>query len=139
MEAHLKVTKETINGKLCTVIWHSPEPRQGCLDDVLWGYNGVGEIYSNYYGHEHIATALPALTRNPTPEDAPLLYRYASEGIEVQYGYTDHTGEHCLLAADNGGYAALDWVLGKQYKVGFEKAVDKDDNRIDVAILDGGE
>jgi hypothetical protein len=44
------------------------------------------DLMANEFTHPpqmvtHIATALPALPRNPKPEDARLLYRYMAEGI----------------------------------------------------------
>lgn len=131
----LTTTIEEIKGEKFTVVWHiKPEViAKDFKPNAVDMPDGNVILLDTFVP---IATALRALPRNPTPKDAPLLYAYASHGIEAQYGYIDHTGEDCMLAADNGGYALLDWVLRKQYKVAFEEAIDSEGNRIDVAIED---
>ena len=107
-----KVTIEEINGKQCTVIrkpfdaeWVKEQLSMGNhvrmeavypdQDTVLIECSTktypAGESVSYFGAYDcfaeedikHTLTILPALPRKPTPEDAPLLYRYASEGLMV--------------------------------------------------------
>lgn len=76
----IKTTIKTINGKLCTVIWHEKKP-DGVNLEYSYTKHGCEVYCSPPFSIIHIATALFALPRHPKPEDAGLLYRYASEGI----------------------------------------------------------
>lgn len=83
------ITTEEINGQKMTVVWHTDKFR-------LWAHIGrdVGIDWKQgvdgccyWFSQEPaycIATALPALPRNPKPEDAKLLYRYMAEGIALR-------------------------------------------------------
>lgn len=118
----MKTTIETINGKKYTVVWH---------DGALSGFfsNGVvtdplGCKYAYNHQLEVSATGLPALPRHPNPEDAPLLYRYASEGL--------------FPAGTMGGRfndcAAIAYLVGGNALPEMTHAIDKDGNKVEVAI-----
>lgn len=83
----MKITIETINDELCTVIWYNKgiEPDIKYADVKLLDGSWIFRIRrptARGCKIKHIATALPALPRHPKPEDAPLLYRYMAEGVE---------------------------------------------------------
>lgn len=131
-----KVTVETIGGKKCTVVWH----KESKLCDEWIRANSGGlllvrkTVASPYVGYDHIATALPALPRNPTPDDARLLYRYMAEGIEAVYGYKDHTGEDCAISAATN-LDSLEWIISKNYKISLKHTL-MNGQPCDVAIDD---
>jgi len=75
------ITIENINGQLMTVVWHRKvEPTWKTEWYKLQDCYALLHVKNTTY---HIATALPPLPRNPTPDDAQLLYRYLSEGIQL--------------------------------------------------------
>lgn len=98
----MKTSIETRNGKLVTVIrksfdaeWVGEQLAVG-MPVVAEYLNDGGSTYRKvlrdalerkcYEAQTEITplytiTILPALPRNPKPEDVPLLYRYASEGL----------------------------------------------------------
>lgn len=135
----METSIETINGKLCTVI-HSDEPKplgRNIFTKAYpspFGYN----IYGNYmievegrWENPLLATALFALPRNPTPEDAPLLYRYASEGIRIIA--TVGLGKKSLPDAF---IASLIHLHDGREHYTITHAVDNHGNRVEVAIHD---
>lgn len=83
-----KITVETIQGKPYTVVWRDINTDEDIASGFVEGKfekiasDGVCK-YLVVHDEDIAATALPALPRHPKPEDAPLLYRYASEGIFV--------------------------------------------------------
>lgn len=134
----MKTSIETINGELYTVIW--PD-KLWDKRDSFWADSGLG--YNLYYKNQRIdspiidieliATALPALPNRPKPEDAALLYRYASEGVFAR-GATKS-----WVDGERGGYWTRDndsWLLGVDAAYIYEitHAVDADGNRVEVAI-----
>ena len=85
-----KITKETINGAEFTVVWHKGYIDRECfLSPVVADYGFIFPVYDKIESNKRSleATALPALPRNPKPEDAPLLYRYMAEGITPVCNY----------------------------------------------------
>lgn len=92
----MKTTIEEINGKLFTVIWHKNVTQSGyCFDNLrkrnlYFQPDGIGYLIfaNNFY-----AAALPALPRNPKPEDTRLIHRYLAEGIVLSFATYDEMGE----------------------------------------------
>ncbi len=82
-----KISIEEIQGKKYTVVWH---------EEDLHGYRvkaiTVGYVLFCCNRTAHLATALPALPRNPKPEHAALLYRYMAEGFEIGFDKNFHSG-----------------------------------------------
>lgn len=84
----MKPTIETINGRLCTVVWVGEigKVESCCVAPFSDGFILYDDWDLKHFP-QHIATALPALPRNPAHEDAETLYRaaclYSSEGLEV--------------------------------------------------------
>ena len=121
------VTIEEIDGKKYTVVWHKYGAlAKGSVEHVEW----LGKVILYWFGSDinggstHIATALPALPQKPNPEDAPLLYRYASEGF--LFGTTTR-----LLS----GAGIICW-LGGGGSCEIVHMTDKEGNRVEVAIKD---
>lgn len=87
----MQVSVETINDKLMTVVWYGSlgfQCKSLGISDNNWKtlHNGVKialstQIEPEYGKQIHFATALPPLPRNPTADDAWLLYLYASHGL----------------------------------------------------------
>ncbi|MCA9340410.1 MAG: hypothetical protein KDA17_05840 [Candidatus Saccharibacteria bacterium] len=80
----------------------------------------------------YIISKLPALPKHPTPEDAALLYRYASEGLFPR-GYKDFKNQYIWHVE------ALEIDPLKYKGVEITHATDTEGNRVEVAIQDGGE
>lgn len=81
----MKTSIETINGKLCTVIWHDYIPNKSTLGRRFAElYGDVRVFFMDADCLRQIATALPALPRHPKPEDAKLLWRYMAEGMYIR-------------------------------------------------------
>lgn len=74
------ITVEEIDGEQYTVIWSDLPYVAAYLD---WTDTNLGKVAVHGRSDSWLATALPALPRRPKPEDARLLYRYASEGIKA--------------------------------------------------------
>lgn len=78
----MKTTIEIIDGVPHTVIWYI-EPDFWDLSEFIGvDKTGVTRGYTKQGDIEYVA--LPALPRNPRPEDAPLLHMYAAHGLVVQ-------------------------------------------------------
>lgn len=81
---------ETIGGKLFTVIWHELDAKKALESgaDMSWYDMHVGAmLLSNdpdRFAAKYVATALPALPRNPTQGDARLLHAYAAQGVYIR-------------------------------------------------------
>lgn len=122
----MKTSIEEINGKKYTVVWYWNTLRtfeQTLRDGSI--------IFGDALG-DHIATALPALPRNPKPEDAPLLYRYAAEGIWAQI--VDHGDKSVKDWPQRGEFTQLHPDLWVKRDIQIYEAIDKDGNTIDIAI-----
>lgn len=91
----MKTTIETIDGCKCTVIWMD-SAYEDCL--VYTNADGCIRMYDINTG-VHVCTALPALPRNPTADDAPLLYRYAAEGVNAFVELVDENDELTWMSA----------------------------------------
>lgn len=98
----MKVTKETINGREYTVIWHDKGAASEYTHDygfMPWQKTSHGYVAGEFSANW--ATALPPLPRRPKPEDAPLLYRYMAEGFYIRGNtYNDFEGERqecCIM------------------------------------------
>jgi hypothetical protein len=66
--------------------------------------------FFNINGDYHIATALPAPPRHPKPEDVPLLYRYAAEGIRIKMEWHNRSQEYSAIW--NGDSLTGWWDMG---------------------------
>lgn len=90
-----KVSIEEIGGKQYTLIW-----RDGIKNNRWKEFSTI----ETEYGYEIIscnrsfATALFALPKHPKPSDAELLYRYASEGLEVYAEFIPKNGNKGVSA-----------------------------------------
>lgn len=86
------ITIEEIDAKKYTVVWTK--------------YSDSSSIFTSYeVDSVMFATHLPALPRNPKLEDAPLLYRYMGEGIDIYfeaYGHGEVWSERMVGAYENG-------------------------------------
>lgn len=103
------ITIEKINGVPHTVVWHG-KPNNP-LSDWQYGALGTRVMFCMLHGKRNyriMATALPPLPRHPTEADAPLLFAYASHGIEVWATRTDFVGKGFTVT----GIAVLN-MLGK--------------------------
>jgi len=88
------------------------------------GFNN-GFEFTYDYTMTSVVTILPALSKHPKPEDAALLYRYASEGIFAVGVHGEEEYETC----------GFDDFLGEiNNKLRTVGAVDADGNRVEVAI-----
>jgi hypothetical protein len=86
-----RTTTENINGELMTVVWHSPTIKSVIGRRFVRLESGVKEFFAGADCLHHIATALPALSRNPKPEDAAemealtrLFSEYRAKGLMPQ-------------------------------------------------------
>ena len=126
----MKTSIENIGGQLCTVVWYwsygdFPTPEEWKLTRQL--VNGERHAIIAY---DHIATALPALPRNPKPEDAQLLYRYMAEGIYPDMVDVD-SGEPGLF---NGMFIIVsDDECGESYSPKITHATHNGE-RVEIAI-----
>ena len=132
----MQVTIETINNKQCTVIrkpfdaeWVKEQLNMGifpsvdlkCSKPLTGSVLCYKDSYFTYYDPQwneiisfekemlelySVITILPPLPRNPTPEDAPLLYRYMAEGLEPhasvvvnprKYSGIEHSAGHGII------------------------------------------
>lgn len=123
----MQVTTYTINGKLYTVIM--PDDIEAFeIKESDWFIDWRGyhvAINRTCEGNEYIvAHALPALPRNPKPEDAALLYRYASEGLFVCMG----NGE--VVVRSNG---VIVFISDGDFEI--THCLDTQRNRVEVAIV----
>lgn len=131
------ITIEEINGEKYTVVWHgsperTPEPRQwfempdGTFILLVLEFDGGANCY---------ATALPALPRHPKPEDAPLLYRYMAEIIDITIKQTNNDPD-CLDFVGLFSEGAEEWfITTDEYKVEITHAINSDTGeRVEVAI-----
>ncbi len=126
------VTIETIAGKQCTVIWHDTKPRRFSGD---WRVLNCGSIvlYSPTNRSHHIATALPALPSKPKPSDAPLLYRYMAEGLDLR---------GIEMRPDSGGWKDPRKIKGvrillSKYPVKITHAIDSETGkRVNIATTE---
>lgn len=132
----MKVSVETINGRECTVIHRNGDYTPDGAGFLKCTTSLGHEVYSKKSG-AHLATTLPPLPRHPKPEDAPLLYRYASEGVIAEYRYEDHCGDEYILSINEDGFAGLGYCLAKHWAVSYVHAIDLEGNRVDVAITGG--
>lgn len=164
----MKTSVETIKGKLCTVI-RKPFDLEGVREHFVYNDSLQLEIQHSKYDKDrnkyyliperqsalsfnearkirsasdivYIITALPALPRNPTPEDAPLFSVYESHGL---FAIIDVGGDGDLIQPSNisgklyitegwNDYRLVDGVDSVAY------VSDKDGNRVEIAI-EGGE
>lgn len=162
----MKTSIETINGQLCTVIrkpFCADYVREqlemgvpvvceyGLFDDSVVRHALFSELVLDahiaLYGEaamRHTLTILPALPRNPTADDAPLLYRYASKGVLAQ-GYCDESQECYDEEADHvfkgevGFLEMLDFMVRNQdsyWRFEITHATDTVGNIVDIAIVD---
>lgn len=161
----MKVSIETIGDKHCTVIrkpfdaeWVAEQINMeqsvlACTDEravdyfTLWNYSG--EDFMSGGGkviHEddliYTLTILPALPRNPKPEDAPLLYRYMAEGIEAISTLYDDGAERFVnnvdfltMLSQLKHYGNKEVDGGGMY-IQITHAIDVDGNKLEVAIHD---
>lgn len=145
----MQVSVETIAGKLHTVIWYTNDVR--VWEKQNWKATRGGGYMAFFHGEDddshHIATALPALQRHPKPEDAALLYRYASEGLTVCGESIDNNGKNhlfCFVGSGSKGMYTehnpphdarvnLDWF--RHYPV--THAIDSTGQRVEIAIAAG--
>ncbi len=89
----MKTSIETIYGNKFTFIWHMSKPADNFAgfieyDETPHGYEvyyPITNINGKTIDRYHLATALRRLPLHPKPDDAKLLYRYASEGLEVHF------------------------------------------------------
>ena len=79
----MKVTIEQIKGVNYTVVWHED------IDADVLHEEGLYDCYGFYIcingNRKVIATALPPIPRNPTADDAKLLYLYTSHSLNIHY------------------------------------------------------
>lgn len=77
------ITPETINDKLCTVIWHDESlvKDKNALKLYAWSKTRHGFSVSN--SKEIFIEALFAFPRNPTAKDAALYSQYKACGIHI--------------------------------------------------------
>jgi len=145
----MKTTIETINGKLCTVIWHE-DLNDPAINDMIemaqethhtlksWRSYKDGYVWMICNGA--IAAALPALPLHPKPDmsDAEvealkrLIAAHYSADINVEYLYADHTGE-CYDLSVEEGLSSFRWALDKNFDVYFNRATHKGE-RVKIAI-----
>ena len=79
-----KITVETINRKKYTVVWHEEKTWESDNSDPVINIPlRVSKALIGQNTGVHVATILPALPRHPKPEHAPLLHRYAAEGLTL--------------------------------------------------------
>ena len=137
----MKTTIETINGKEYTVVWYGsknklPKPiqwfRMPNREQILLikELDGGCNVY---------ATALPALPRHPKPEDTPLLHRYAAEGLMVWWADNDKNNPMRNAWMSNPHLVQFNEIArhtDSRTRIEITHAVDKDGNKIDVAIKD---
>jgi hypothetical protein len=90
----MKTTIETIKGKPYTVVWHMPTYADDGFKaqdgEVMFAMPLGGYVLANIDCKEVLATALPALPKHPTAEDAALLYLYAAHGLYPVFTDTRH-------------------------------------------------
>jgi hypothetical protein len=85
-------------------------------------------------------TILPPLPKHPTPDDASLLYRYMSEGLQVHADIGNVKLNEPLLGFDNSSIG--EWIFGhgfyghRHYKLEITHAVNAQGKRVEVAIMD---
>lgn len=145
----MQTSVETISGKLCTVI-KRPFDAEWVREQLAMGMPYMYEAEDGYRGNfypkirtlvekaidigrltpKYVITILPALPRRPTPEHAPLLYRYASEDVFVVG--TGHDGP----SYPNGLGLSGILHLSKTHKGKAEitHATDTNGNKIEIAI-----
>lgn len=146
----MQTTIETIGGKLCTVI-RKPFDADWVREQLSMGIPVVGElprgeripfyildIDQEFYDYPFVVTILPALPRHPKPEDAPLLYRYAAEGIHLSFVWGNYTEEHYEMCTRSSGIVeVMDYIQRKQIPLPtFSHAIDAQGNRHEIAITD---
>jgi hypothetical protein len=118
----MKTTIEEINGVKHTVVWHSDMRIGYWINCGLFYVKTLSHVEikdeePNSVSQKHVATALPALPRNPTADDAELLHFYAAHGLTATYEHED----------------------GRDYdQREINCAIDKQGNRVEIAI-EGGE
>lgn len=103
---------------------------KGIKADSPYGYYSEGrtiDIAPHIF--EYTITILPALPRNPKPEHAALLYRYASESLNVRYEIMDAD----LRCADGLGIGDILNHLGC-CPIEITHCLDTQGNRVEVAI-----
>lgn len=124
----LDTSIQNIKGKFYTVIWRDPsfKTKQLSSHDIPTTYG-----YEVGIGLDHVMTKLPALPEHPKLEDAPLLYRYASEGLFI-------VGNH-IRHEFSGPFEVQfpDFNLVETHpdrKVQITHAIDEEGNRVEIAI-----
>lgn len=124
----MKTTIETINGRECTVLWHLDNYNIND-EEMCWAKtaDGVWLAFDDWERPVHIATALPPLPRNPKPEDAALLYRYAAEGVYPVLYWENKKGNMSTECR----FTDPVW---KNRAGRITRVTDKDGNQVEVAI-----
>lgn len=134
----MKTSIETINGKLCTIVWHGYNPIKNTIGRRFATlHGGTFAVFKDADCLDHIATAIPALPRNPKPKDAPLLYRYASEGLMVWWTDNDEEKPRTCAWVINMhlvNYNQLVEHTNLTRRMEITHAVDSEGNKVEVAI-----
>jgi hypothetical protein len=132
----MTVTIKEIDGELMTVVWQGGIGGSRVLTST--------EIYSAIYkplddclffaeSGDIFAVALPALPRNPKPEDAALIYRYMAEGI---YPKGERLGG-IQISSGELVERCLDEEHSKNIGLEITHAIDtKTGERVEIAIKD---
>jgi len=124
-----KITIEEIKGKKYTVVWHANMSKNYMRSELTWLplKNGCLINYP-WEAATQIATALPALPRNPKPSDAALIWRYMAEGILPMLRGVD-TFYPAFFAVDDKGL----WDAGETIKISHAT---HNGERVKIAITD---
>ena len=156
----MKISIETIGDKQCTVIrkpfdaeWVKEQLSMGIpvvaacdwregnyyiadfLGDKFYYLNENGSIdTANANCWTWTLTILPPLPRNPTPEDAPLLYRYMAEGLEI-CGSSGRDALGCRHQTTGGIYLLMSTLLEGNVRVTITHAIHNGE-RVEIAIGD---
>jgi len=155
----MKVTIEEINNKQCTVI-RKPFDAEWMKEQLgMWqpvrveyrdGYcftytipDGGGFELHTHLIRKHgepinTLTILPALPKHPKPEDAPLLYRYMAEGIEVHADDSYMDEEVCFRGVARGIEKFIlcgDGFINRQFEFEITHAT-LNGERVEIAILE---
>ena len=120
-------TIENINGADYTVVWckYAYADSYYIAEDDFYVTDNLGvKTIICRIDDSYVATALPALPRKPKAEDAPLLYRYMSDGVVLWFD-TDFSSNTIIIPnICSGGMSQI------------THATDKQGNKLEVAIND---